>query len=123
MRLLTIGIIALALVPAAGSAQSTIKSPASAFTVAPAAASTLNEAKGPTIESAAVGVRTAPTSVDAAALRARARKSSGIGHAGALMVVGGGAMVAATFMDGEPQTFFMVGGAIIALYGLYLFVQ
>jgi hypothetical protein len=123
MRLLTIGIIALALVPVVGSAQSTIKSPASAFAVTPTPAAAFHEQKGPTIESAAVGVRTAPTGVDAAALRARARKSSGIGHAGALMVVGGGAMVAASFMDGDPQTFFMVGGAIIALYGLYLFVQ
>lgn len=39
------------------------------------------------------------------------------------MVVGGGAMVAGTFMDGDPRTFFIVGGALVALYGLYLLVQ
>ena len=35
------------------------------------------------------------------------------------MVVGGGAMVAGSFMDGEPGTFFIVGGALVALYGLF----
>ena len=82
----------------------------------------VQEKKGPTIESAAVGVRLAPTNIDAAEARARARRS-GVGHAGALMVVGGGAMVAGSFMDGEPGTFFIVGGALVALYGLYLLVQ
>jgi hypothetical protein len=32
-------------------------------------------------------------------------------------------MVAGTFMDGEPATFFLVGGALIALWGLYQLVQ
>ena len=122
MRLFTIGIIVLALVPAAGSAQSALQSPASAFAASPVPAATRHQPKGPTIESAAVGVKSV-TSVDAAAPRTRSRRSSGIGHAGALMIVGGGAMVAGTFMDGDPRTFFIVGGALVALYGLYLLVQ
>ena len=123
MRFIAVGIIALALIPAIGSAQSARRAPAAAFAVVPAANNVVIEKKGPTIESAAVGVRLAPANLDAAAARARARRSSGIGHAGALMVVGGGAMVAGSIMDGDPGTFFIVGGALVALYGLYLLVQ
>ena len=39
------------------------------------------------------------------------------------MVVGGGAMVAGSFMDGTPRTLFIVGGAVVLLYGLYQLVQ
>ncbi len=122
MRFIAVGIIALALIPAVGSAQSARRSAAAAFAVVPAASNVIQEKKGPTIQSAAVGLRLAPANIDAAAARARARRS-GIGHAGALMIVGGGAMVAGSIMDGEPGTFFIVGGALVALYGLYLLVQ
>ena len=88
--------------------------------MAPAAA--VQEKRGPTLESAAVGVRAASMKPGASAPRSRAR-SSGIGHPAALMVVGGGAMVAGSFMDGEPGTFFIVGGALVALYGLYQLVR
>jgi len=123
MRFIAIGLIALALVPAAGSAQSPLHSPASAFAVSPVSAQAVHEQKGPTIESATLGVRSAPTKVVAPTSRTRRAKRSGIGHAGALMIVGGGAMVAGSFMDGEPGTFFVVGGALVLLYGLYLAVQ
>lgn len=123
MRLIAIGIIALALAPAAGSAQSSLHSPTSAFAASPAPAKAIQEQKGPTIESAVVGVRSAPKTVDAATSRVRRARRSGIGHAGALMIVGGGAMVAGSFMDGEAGTVFLVGGALVALYGLYLLVQ
>jgi hypothetical protein len=121
MRFITVGIVALALIPAIGSAQSARHSPAAAFAVVPAADNLVQAKKGPTIEAAAVGVKLAPVKLDAAA-RARARRS-GIGYPGALMVVGGGAMVAGNIIGGEPGTFFLVGGALIALYGLYLLVQ
>lgn len=123
MRLIAIGIIALALAPAAGSAQSALQSSNSAFAVSPAPAPAVHEQKGPTLESAAVGVRSAATKVDASTSRVRRARRSGIGHAGALMIVGGGAMVAGSFMDGEAGTVFLVGGALVALYGLYLLVQ
>ena len=120
MRFIVVGTLALALIPCSGSAQSARYSPA-AFSAPVAPATAVQEHRGPTIESAAVGVRAAPI-VDASAPRSR-RKSSGIGHAGALMVVGGGAMVAGSFMDGTPRTLFIVGGAVVLLYGLYEFVQ
>lgn len=123
MRFIAIGIVALTLVPAAGSAQSSLHSPTAAFAASSAPAQAVQEQKGPTIESAAVGVRSAPTIADAATSSARRARRSGIGHAGALMIVGGGAMVAGSFMDGEPGTFFLVGCALVALYGLYLLVQ
>ena len=122
MRFIAVGIIALALIPVVGSAQSALRAPAAGFAVVPAANIAVQEKKGPTIESAAVGVRLAPTNIDAAEARARARRS-GVGHAGALIIVGGGAMVAGSIMDGDPGTFFIVGGALVALYGLYLLVQ
>ena len=122
MRFMVVGTLALALIPGSGSAQTTRHSPTSAFAAPAAAATTVQEKKGPTIESAVVGVRAAPMKLDASAPRSR-RRSSGIGHAGALMVVGGGAMVAGSFMDGTPRTFFIVGGAVVLLYGLYELVQ
>jgi len=122
MRLIAIGIIGLALTPAAGSAQSALHSSNSAFAVSRAPAQVIHEQRGPTLESSAVGVRPAAVRLDASAPRSR-RRSSGIGHAGALMVVGGGAMVAGSFMDGDPGTFFIVGGAVILLYGLYQLVR
>ena len=122
MRLIAIGIVALALIPGSGSAQSARHSSTSAFAAPAPPATAVQEHKGPTIELAAVGVRLAPTTVDASVSARRARRS-GIGHAGALMVVGGGAMVAGSFMNGDPRTFFVVGGAVVLLYGLYLLVQ
>jgi hypothetical protein len=113
--------LALALIPAAGSAQSVHYSPTSTVAIPVTPATTVQEKKGPTLEAAAVGVRAAPMKLDASA--PRRRSSSGVGHAGALMVVGGGAMIAGSFIDGDAGTIFIVGGAIILLYGLYQFVQ
>lgn len=121
MRFIVVGTLALALIPGYGSAQTARYSPTSTVTAPVTAAATVQTQKGPTLESAAVGVRAAPIN-DASAPRSR-RRSSGIGHAGALMVVGGGAMVAGSFMNGDPATFFIVGGAVILLYGLYQLVQ
>ena len=122
MRLVVIVTLALALIPGSGSAQSARHSSNSAFAAPIAPPTAVQEKRGPTLESAAVGVRAAPMKLDASAPRSRAR-SSGIGHAGALMVVGGGAMVAGSFMDGDPGTFFIVGGALVLLYGLYQLVR
>src|SRR2546423_3149888 len=121
MRFLVLGTLALALVSASGSAQSANHFTTAALAAPVAPSTAIQEHKGPTIESAAVGVRAVAMN-DASAPRRRSR-NSGIGHAGALMVVGGGAMVAGSFMDGDPGTFFIVGGAIVLLYGLYQLVQ
>jgi len=120
MRFIVVGTLALALIPGSGSAQTVRYAPTSVVAVPAAPATTVQTQRGPTLEAAAVGVRTAP--INDASARSR-RRSSGIGHAGALMVVGGGAMVAGSFMDGDAGTIFIVGGAIILLYGLYQLVQ
>jgi hypothetical protein len=39
------------------------------------------------------------------------------------MVVGVGAMIAGSFIKGTAGTVFVVGGALIALYGLYNFLE
>ena len=122
MRFIVVGTLALALIPGSGSAQTAHYSPTSTVAAPVAPATVVQGLKGPTIESAAVGVRAATMTPGASAPRSR-RRSSGIGHAGALMVVGGGAMVAGSFMDGTPRTLFIVGGAVVLLYGLYQLVQ
>jgi hypothetical protein len=122
MRLVLVSTLALALFPGSGSAQSARHSSNSAFAAPIAPVVAVQEKRGPTLKSAAVGVRAAPMEVDASAPRSRARHS-GIGHPAALIVVGSGAMVAGSFMDGDPGTFFIVGGALVALYGLYQLVR
>lgn len=122
MRIIALGIAALALVSARGSAQSALQSGVSVAAVPAASHQALGQQKGPTIESASVGVKSAHAAIDLRSKRSKAGHS-GLGQGGALMVVGGGAMVAGTFMDGEPHTFFLVGGALVALYGLYLLMQ
>jgi hypothetical protein len=122
MRIIALGVVALTIVSARGSAQSALQSGAPIVAAPIASHETIDRQKGPTIELAAIGVKAARANA-ALPSRARPAKHSGISHGAALMVVGGGAMVAGTFMDGDPHTIFIVGGALVALYGLYLLMQ
>src|SRR5262249_13948335 len=40
----------------------------------------------------------------------------------ALMIVGGAAVLVGAVMEGKPGTIFMVGGAVVGLYGLYKYL-
>lgn len=61
--------------------------------------------------------RPAQPNATAAATRA------GLGQARAMMIVGVAAMIAGGVIGGDPGTIIMIGGAVIALIGLYDFLQ
>jgi c-di-GMP-binding flagellar brake protein YcgR len=108
MRFLAIGLSALALIPAASNAQQ----------------SKQLSTKGPTLQSAAVGFRVkeakvdASTKVTAAPLVARHQ-----GQDVALMAVGVGAMIAGALIGDTPGTIILIGGAGMALFGLYHYLE
>ena len=105
MRLLALCICAIALLPVASAAQ------------------TRAAAAGPTVQSAMVGIRTSPT-VDASsrALQRRGTRPN-MGRDVAFMAVGGAAIVAGAIIGDDAGTVFMVGGAVLLLYGLYQYLQ
>jgi hypothetical protein len=78
-------------------------------------------AAGPTIESAAAGFR---VSADKnAPLTAAAQVRRGQGRDVALMAVGVGAMVVGAIVGGDAGTIILVGGAAMALFGLYNYLE
>lgn len=122
MRVLILSLIALAVVPTTGGAQAMPGAAIPVSSARPGSATPARAASGPTIQSAAVGIQLAP-STDAAASNQSRRRRSGVDHNVTLMIVGVGAMVAGSVIDGTAGTVFLVGGAVIALYGLFHFLQ
>jgi hypothetical protein len=126
MRVLISSLIVLAIVPATAIAQGAPNGsiPVSAVQMAPEnqvpSETRIQEKSGPTIESAAVGIRPAVSKDEAAATQARRR---GVNNDVALMIVGGAAMIAGAIIDGDAGTIFLIGGAVIALWGLYNYLQ
>ncbi len=108
MRFLAISFIALALIPAASNAQQSAKV----------------TQKGPTLQSAAVGFRVAEVKVDASTKVTAAPIRRGAGQDVAFMVVGVGAMIAGALIDNNTaSTIIIIGGAAMALYGLYNYLE
>ena len=103
MRIIAIG-FCLALLPAVAGAQQSLRSAAS----------------GPTIQSAAVGFR---ATSDNKSLKAAQVIRRGAGQDVALMVVGVGAMVAGAIIGDTAGTIILIGGAAMALYGLYNYLE
>ena len=107
MRFLAIGFCALAVLPATSRAQSS-RLPST----------------GPTIQAAAVGFHAtdtkvnASTKVTAAPLVARHQ-----GQDVALMAVGVGAMIAGALIGDTAGTIILIGGAAVALFGLYHYLE
>jgi hypothetical protein len=122
MRILIPSLIALALVPATGEAQTAPKGaiPVSAVQFAPE--NRAQAKSGPTLEAAAVGIRPAVSKNEAAATQRRSGRR-GVNQDVALMIVGGAAIVAGAIIGGDAGTIFMVGGAVIGLWGLYNYLQ
>lgn len=104
MRIIAIGFCALALLPAVAGAQQSLRSATT----------------GPTVQSAAIGFR-ATTDKNAELKAAPIRR--GAGQDVALMVVGVGAMIAGALVGGTAGTIIIIGGAAMALYGLYNFLE
>lgn len=134
MRSIAIGFCALALsVPAQlAGAQQSLQSSTPGPTVAsqladavtPASAggaSGETAAAGPTIESAAVGFR---LTVDKNESREAAQIfRRGQGQDVALMVVGVGAMIVGAIIGDTAGTVILIGGAAMALFGLYNYLE
>ena len=99
---------ALALVPAASGAQQSAKP----------------LANGPTLQAAAVGFRASEARVDASTKVTAApivRRNQG--QDVALMVVGVGAMIAGALIGDTAGTIIIIGGAGMALFGLYHYLE
>jgi hypothetical protein len=105
MRIIAIGFFALALCPAISGAQQSLRSAAS----------------GPTIQSAAVGFRVSVA--ENAELKSAAQVRRGQGQDVALMVVGVGAMIVGAIVEGDAGTIILIGGAALALWGLYNYLE
>ena len=108
MRFLAIGLSALALLPAVSQAQQ----------------SSQLAAKGPTVQAAAVGFRTTEAKVNATTKSTAAPiVSRHQGQDVALMAVGVGAMIAGALIGDTPGTIILIGGAGMALFGLYHYLE
>jgi len=49
--------------------------------------------------------------------------NAGLGQNEALMIVGGAAILVGAIVGGDAGDFFMIGGAVVGLYGLYKYLQ
>jgi hypothetical protein len=108
MRLLAISLCALAVLPATSSAQKS----------APL------KQQGPTIQAAAVGFRVNEAKVDASTkVASTALVQRHQGQDVALMAVGVGAMIAGALISGTAGTIIIIGGAGMALFGLYHYLE
>jgi hypothetical protein len=108
MRFLAISLCALAILPAASQAQQ----PAH------------NSVKGPTLRAAAVGFRLNDSKVDASTkVTAAPVLRQHAGQDVALMVVGVGAMIAGALIGNTAGTIIIIGGAGMALFGLYHYLE
>ncbi|MEO8579155.1 MAG: hypothetical protein ABI469_02825 [Gemmatimonadales bacterium] len=116
MRFLAISFCALAILPAVSSAQQPTKTASKASATA--------SATGPTIQSAAIGFRVSEARVDASTKVTAApivRRNQG--QDVALMAVGVGAMIAGALIGNTAGTIIIIGGAGMALFGLYHYLE
>jgi len=108
MRFLAISFCALAILPAAGGGQQLAQ----------------NSVKGPTLKAAAVGFRLNDAKVDATTrVTAAPVLRQHAGQDVALMVVGVGAMIAVALICNNAGTIIVIGGAGMALFGLYHYLE
>jgi hypothetical protein len=113
MRFLAISFCALALLPAASNAQQPTQ----------ASGPTQTSASGPTVQAASVGFRANEVKVDASTKVTAAAIPRHQGQDVALMVVGVGAMIVGALVHGTAGTIIVIGGAGVALYGLYNYLE
>lgn len=111
--------------PRAARAQTTLSAePAPAAAAAPAVAAPVVAAPvGPRLDVSAVGVQAPERAEQATEPASVAPAVHSAGRAEALMIVGAGAFIAGALIGGNAGTVFMVGGAVVGLYGLWLYVQ
>ncbi|MDQ6871301.1 MAG: hypothetical protein M3037_04740 [Gemmatimonadota bacterium] len=108
MRFLAISLCAIAVLPATSSAQRS----------APL------KSQGPTVQAAAVGFRLNDAKADASRkVSSTALVQRHQGQDVALMAVGVGAMIAGALIGSTAGTIIIIGGAGMALYGLYHYLE
>jgi len=107
MRFLAISFCALAMLPAASSAQQPAQ----------------NLVKGPTLQAASVGFRVNEAKVDASTKTTVAQIRRHEGQDVALMAVGVGAMIVGAIVGDTAGTIIIIGGAGMALFGLYHYLE
>jgi hypothetical protein len=114
MRFLAISFCALAMLPAVSNAQQPTQTSGPAQT----------SASGPTVQAASVGFRANEVRVDASTkVTAAAAIPRHQGQDVAFMVVGVGAMIVGALVHGTAGTIIIIGGAGMALYGLYNYLE
>ena len=107
MRFLAISFCAVALLPAASNAQQLVQPPA----------------KGPTVQAASIGFRVSDSKFDASTKVTAAPIDRHQGQDVALMAVGAGAMIVGALVGDKAGTIILIGGAAVALYGLYHYLE
>jgi hypothetical protein len=107
MRLMALSLCVLAMLPAAAGAQQLSKT-------APV---------GPTLQSAAVGFRVSDAKVDGSTKVTAAPVRPRAGQDVALMAVGVGAMIVGALVGDTAGTIIIIGGAGMALFGLYHYLE
>lgn len=83
-------------------------------------------AAGPTRSAASVGARLAaqPSPLDASSATAPLQRRTHHSQAAALMIVGGAAVVVGLLASGSAVgPLLILGGSVVGLYGLYLYLQ
>jgi hypothetical protein len=88
--------------------------------VAPAAS---RAPAGPSIAAEAVAARPAATRHAEDSTLAPMRRRAQFSQGQTLMIVGGAAFVAGALIGDDAGTVVMIGGAVVGLYGLYLYLQ
>jgi hypothetical protein len=97
-------------VPAAQPAPSSADAPAATPAAVPA---------GPSMEAATAGIHAHVVADDHSA----DRHGTGLGTGGALMIVGGAALIIGLIIGGGAGLVVAIAGAALGLYGLFLFLQ
>lgn len=107
MRILALGVCALALFAGSSNAQQAVGS----------------AEKGPTLQAAAVGFRVAGKKVDALTKVNEQVVPRHQGQDVAFMAVGVGAMIAGALIEHTAGTIIIIAGAALALLGLYRYLE
>ncbi|HJU90671.1 MAG TPA: hypothetical protein VJ672_14870 [Gemmatimonadaceae bacterium] len=79
------------------------------------------QAAGPTLAAASVGFR--PTLHEASPDEALLQRRGGLSSGQKLMILGGATFLVGALVGDDAGTVIMVGGAVIGLYGLYLWLN
>ncbi|MBA3657776.1 MAG: hypothetical protein H0W69_10545 [Gemmatimonadaceae bacterium] len=80
-------------------------------------------AAGPWERDAVIGIQNQSSAADYSSRAALAGGTASKGQPIALMAVGGAAIVLGALMDNDARGLLMVGGSVIGLYGLYLYLR